>query len=103
MEQTYGVWAVRSAASIFGHAESWCKEDGKPLEFDSREAAETYAREMNSRTTANVHYYVRDKEPEPGAVKSVPHSRIWMPALTRKPRRGMKRRKNKMRFPAGRS
>mgnify|MGYP007084561647 CR=1 FL=1 len=31
MEQTYGVWAVRSAASIFGHAESWCKEDGKPL------------------------------------------------------------------------
>ena len=69
MEQTYGVWAVRSAASIFGHAESWCKEDGKPLEFDSREAAETYAREMNSRITANVHYYVRNKEPEPGAVK----------------------------------
>lgn len=69
MEQTYGVWAVRSAASIFGHAESWCKEDGKPLEFDSREAAETYAREMSSRTTANVHYFVRNKEPEPGAVK----------------------------------
>lgn len=69
MEQTYGVWAVRSAASIFGHAENWCKEDGKPLEFESREAAETYAREMNSRTTANVHYYVRNKEPEPGAVK----------------------------------
>lgn len=69
MEQTYGVWAVRSAASIFGHAESWCKEDGKPLEFDSREAAEIYAREMNSRTTANVHYYVKEKEPEPGAVK----------------------------------
>lgn len=69
MEQTYGVWAVRSAASIFGHAESWCKEDGKPLEFDSREAAEIYAREMNRKTTANVHYYVKDKEPEPGAVK----------------------------------
>ena len=33
------------------------------------EAAETYAREMNSRITANVHYYVRNKEPEPGAVK----------------------------------
>ena len=69
MEQTYGIWAVRSSASIFGHAESWCKEDGKPLEFDSREAAETYAREMNSKTTANVHYYVKEKEPEPGAVK----------------------------------
>jgi len=33
-ETTYGVWAVRSGASIFGHAEAWCKEDGKPLEFD---------------------------------------------------------------------
>ena len=53
-ETTYGVWAVRSGASIFGHAEAWCKEDGKPLEFDTREAAEAYAREMNSKTTANV-------------------------------------------------
>ena len=41
-ETTYGVWAVRSGASIFGHAEAWCKEDGKPLEFDSREAAEAF-------------------------------------------------------------
>ena len=102
MEQTYGVWAVRSAASIFGHAESWCKEDGKPLEFDSREAAETYAREMNSRITANVHYYVRNKEPEPGAVKK----RAAQPELDARahaettPR---KRQKNKMRFLAGRS
>ena len=41
-EKTYGVWAVRSAASIFGRAESWCKEDGRPLEFASQEAAEAY-------------------------------------------------------------
>lgn len=68
-ETTYGVWAVRSGASIFGHAEAWCKEDGKPLEFDSREAAEAYAREMNSKTSTNVHYYAQEKEPEPGAVK----------------------------------
>lgn len=34
-EKTYGVWAVRSAASIFGRAESWCKEAGRPLEFAS--------------------------------------------------------------------
>ena len=68
-ETTYGVWAVRSGASIFGHAEAWCKEDGKPLEFDTREAAEAYAREMNSKTTANVHYYAQEKEPEPGAVR----------------------------------
>ena len=68
-ETTYGVWAVRSGASIFGHAEAWCKEDGKPLEFDTRESAEAYAREMNSKTTANVHYYAQEKEPEPGAVR----------------------------------
>ncbi len=68
-EKTYGVWAVRSAASIFGRAESWCKEDGRPLEFASHEAAEAYAKECNSHTTANVHYFVKEKEPEPGAVR----------------------------------
>ena len=68
-ETTYGVWAVRSGASIFGHAEAWCKENGKPLEFDTRETAEAYAREMNSKTTANVHYYAQEEEPEPGAVR----------------------------------
>ena len=44
MEQVYGVWAVRSAASMFGHAEAWCKEDGRPLEFESLEAAQAYPR-----------------------------------------------------------
>ena len=68
-EKTYGVWAVRSAASIFGRAESWCKEAGRPLEFASQETAEAYAKEYNSRTTANVHYFVKEKEPEPGAVR----------------------------------
>lgn len=68
-EKTYGVWAVRSAASIFGRAESWCKEAGRPLEFVSQETAEAYAKECNSRTTANVHYFVKEKEPEPGAVR----------------------------------
>ncbi len=69
MEKTYGVWAVRSAASIFGHAEAWCKGDGKPLEFETREAAEAYARDANSHTTANVRYYAREKELEPGAIR----------------------------------
>ena len=68
-EKVYGVWAVRSAASIFGRAESWCKEDGKPLEFESRKDAEDYAKEANRHTTVNVHYYVREKEPEPGALR----------------------------------
>lgn len=35
-EKTYDVWAVRSGVSIFDHAEAWCKENGKPLEFDTK-------------------------------------------------------------------
>ena len=42
---TYGVWAIRSSTSIFGPAQSWCKENGKPLEFDTKAAAENYAKE----------------------------------------------------------
>ena len=64
-EKVYGVWAVRSGASIFGRAEGWCKEDGKPLEFDTEKMAQDYAAEMNGRTTANVHYYAQEKELEP--------------------------------------
>ena len=68
-KRTYGVWAVRSSTSIFGPAQSWCKENGKPLEFDTKAAAENYAKEANEHTTANVRYYVKEKEPEPGAVR----------------------------------
>lgn len=69
MEQVYGVWAVRSAASMFGHAEAWCKEDGCPLEFESLEAAQAYALELNRKATVNVRYFVKEKEPEPNAVR----------------------------------
>lgn len=62
-KRTYGVWAVRSSTSIFGPAQSWCKENGKPLEFDSKADAENYAKEANEHTTANVRYYVKEKEP----------------------------------------
>ncbi len=68
-EKVYGVWAVRSGSSIFGRAEGWCKEDGKPLEFDSEKAAQDYADEAGRHATANVRYYVEEKEPEPGAIK----------------------------------
>ena len=61
-EKTYGVWAVRSAASIFGRAKNWCKEDGRPLEFSSQEQPRHTRRECNSRTTANVHYFVKEKK-----------------------------------------
>ena len=43
-KRTYGVWAVRSSTSIFGPAQSWCKENGKPLEFDTKAAAENYVK-----------------------------------------------------------
>jgi len=68
-EKVYGVWAVRSGSSIFGRAEGWCKEDGKPLEFDSEKAAQDYADEAGRHATANVRYYVEEKEPEQGAIK----------------------------------
>lgn len=68
-QKTYGVWAVRYCSSIFGHAQAWCKEDGKIIEFDSEDAAKAYASELNEKTTANVRYYVKEKEPEPGAVR----------------------------------
>ena len=69
MEQVYGVWAIRSATSMFGHAEAWCKEDGRPLEFESLEAAQAYALELNRKATVNVRYFVKEKEPEPNAVR----------------------------------
>ncbi len=53
-KRTYGVWAVRSSTSIFGPAQSWCKENGKPLEFDSKADAENYAKEANEHTTARL-------------------------------------------------
>ena len=45
---TYGVWAVRSSTSIFGPAQSWCKENGKPLEFDSKADADRKSTRLNS-------------------------------------------------------
>ena len=80
MEQVYGVWAVRSAASMFGHVEAWCKEDGRPLEFESLEAAQAYALELNRKATVNVRYFVKEKEPEPNAVR-VPASQPDMEAV----------------------
>lgn len=61
----YGVWAVRSAASVAGHAEAWCKNDGEPVTFDTMEGAEDYAGILNkSVRTANVHYYAKEMPQE---------------------------------------
>ncbi len=65
MEQKYGVWAVRSAASICGAAEAWLKENGEPLRFDTMEQAAKYAEGLNAGLgTANVRYYPKEAGPE---------------------------------------
>lgn len=65
MEQKYGVWAVRSAASVCGAAQSWCKHEGKPVEFDTMKQAADYAENLNkSCCTPNVSYYPKEMEPE---------------------------------------
>lgn len=65
MEQKYGVWAVRSANSVAGAAEAWCKHNGKPMKFDTMAQAEQYAAELNKNlVTLNVRYYPREMEPE---------------------------------------
>lgn len=58
-KRTYGVWAVRSSTSIFGPAQSWCKENGKPLEFDTKAAAENYAKEAKSKTKRKAIIYLQ--------------------------------------------
>jgi hypothetical protein len=65
MEKKYGVWAMRSAGLVCGAAQSWCKHDGKPIEFDTLEQAESYAKKLNeSCYSPNVHYDAKEMEPE---------------------------------------
>ena len=65
MDKKYGVWAVRSAASVCGAAQSWCKQGGKPMEFDMMEQAVEYADQLNKNlATMNVHYYPKEMEPK---------------------------------------
>lgn len=63
MEKKYGVWAIRSAGSVCGAAQSWCKHDGKPIEFDTMEQAESYAKQLNEACySPNVHYAAKEME-----------------------------------------
>lgn len=65
MEKKYGIWAMRSAGSVCGAAQSWCKHGGKPMEFDTMEQAESYAKQLNeSCNSTNVHYAAKEMEPE---------------------------------------
>lgn len=65
MNKKYGVWAMRSAGSVCGAAQSWCKHGGKPIEFDTMEQAESYAKQLNeSCYSPNVNYAAKEMEPE---------------------------------------
>lgn len=62
-EKQFGIWAVRSSASVCGAAQAWVKRDGKPEKFDTYEEAasmaESYNRECHSRY---VHYCPKEME-----------------------------------------
>ncbi|MBS5784362.1 MAG: hypothetical protein KID04_15990 [Clostridium sp.] len=65
MEKKYGIWAMRSAGSVCGAAQSWCKHDGTPIKFDTMEQAKSYAKQLNeSCYSPNVHYTAKEMEPE---------------------------------------
>lgn len=68
-DKVYGVWAIRSGNSIFGHAEAWCKDHGKVIEFESKTEAEKYAAERNAETSSNCHYHVMSKRHDHDSVK----------------------------------
>ncbi len=61
----YGVWAVRSANSVCGAAQSWCKHNGESIKFDTYEQAAVHAKSLNDNAySPNVHYYPKEMEPE---------------------------------------
>lgn len=64
-EKKYGVWVVRSSASMFGAAERWCKADGVRMEFDSLNAAKLCANELDDTNgNPNVYYYPKEIQTE---------------------------------------
>lgn len=68
-DRVYGVWAVRSGSSMFGHAEAWCKDHGKVIEFESKAEAKKYAAERNADTTPNCRYFVRSKQHDRDSIR----------------------------------
>ena len=63
-KEKYGVWAVRGPNSIFGAAESWCKEEGVPMMLDTLDQAQSYVEEYRRMVTANLWYYAKKMSPE---------------------------------------
>ena len=64
----YGVLARRSAASICGAAESWVKQDGNSLIFETYEEAAAEAERLNDRmgpVNRTVEYFPKEMEAMP--------------------------------------
>ena len=62
---TWGIWARRSAGSIFGAAEAWLKSDGKLMTFDTYEEAHMEAKSLMEKScTGNVSYSAKPMEQE---------------------------------------
>lgn len=66
--KAYGIWAVRSQASIFGAAQDWCKQDGEVMAFADFQEAADVADGYNRCATENVRYYPREMVLSPGFV-----------------------------------
>ena len=64
----YGILARRSAASVCGAAESWVKQDGRPLVFGTYEEAVVEAERLNGRmgpVNRTVEYFPKEMEAMP--------------------------------------
>ena len=64
----YGILARRSAASICRAAESWLKQDGKPIPFNTYEEAAAEAKRLNDRmgpVNRTVQYFPEEMEITP--------------------------------------
>ena len=61
----YGIWAVRGSGSILGAFEAWNKHDGIPIVYAGNDIAARQAAKYNENNASpNVHYYVKEMEPE---------------------------------------
>ena len=57
----YGIWCIRSGASIFGHREAWAKDEyGQVLLFTTRPKAKKQADNWNWDTSYNVRYEAKE-------------------------------------------
>lgn len=69
----YGVLARRSAASVCGAAESWVKQNGRPVVFGTYEEAAVEAERLNGRmgsVNRTVEYFPKEMEAVPDETPS---------------------------------